>query len=95
MSCDTFVALNAATTKGCIIFGKNSDRPKGEVQEVLYFPAADHAAGSKVQVSGKNRLLHNPSLVAAEDCQWDIRPGAHPTNGISIEFEIPSKFGVL
>ena len=30
---------------------------------------------------------------------WDIdrgkRPGAPPTNGISIEFEIQSKFGVL
>lgn len=50
-SCDTFVALPPATADGCIIFGKNSDRPDDEVQEVEYFPAIDHEPGSKVMVS--------------------------------------------
>ena len=50
ISCDTFVALPPATNRGFIVFGKNSDRPQGEVQEVLHFPAATHEAGSKVQV---------------------------------------------
>lgn len=50
-SCDTFVALPPATAKGCVIFGKNSDRPGSEVQEVILVPAADHPKGSKVQVS--------------------------------------------
>ncbi|KAF0296635.1 Secernin-2 [Amphibalanus amphitrite] len=49
VSCDTFVALPPATNRGFIVFGKNSDRPQGEVQEVLHFPAATHEAGSKVQ----------------------------------------------
>ncbi|XP_004476859.1 secernin-3 isoform X1 [Dasypus novemcinctus] len=41
-SCDTFVALPPATVENRIIFGKNSDRPCDEVQEVVYFPAAVH-----------------------------------------------------
>ena len=41
-SCDTFVALPPATIDNRIIFGKNSDRPCDEVQEVVYFPAAVH-----------------------------------------------------
>lgn len=36
-SCDTFVVLPPLTHNG-VIFGKNSDRPQGEVQEVVYFP---------------------------------------------------------
>ena len=50
VSCDTFVALPPATNRDFIVFGKNSDRPQGEVQEVVHFPAATHDAGSKVQV---------------------------------------------
>ena len=49
-SCDTFVALPPATAGGCTIFGKNSDRPSSEVQEVIYVPAADHPKGATVQV---------------------------------------------
>ncbi|XP_070565965.1 secernin-3-like [Ptychodera flava] len=48
-SCDTFVALPPSTADGNIIFGKNADRPCDEVQEVIYFPAADHSPGSKLQ----------------------------------------------
>ncbi|KAM3862057.1 secernin-3 [Diretmus argenteus] len=48
-SCDTFVALPPSTEGQRIIFGKNSDRPCDEVQEVVYFPATDHDAGEKVE----------------------------------------------
>ncbi|XP_061092594.1 secernin-3-like isoform X1 [Conger conger] len=48
-SCDTFVALPPATEGQRVVFGKNSDRPCDEVQEVVYFPAADHAAGKKME----------------------------------------------
>ncbi|CAG2193152.1 SCRN [Mytilus edulis] len=47
-SCDTFVALPPSTADGCIIFGKNSDRPDEEVQEVEYYPSKEHQPGSKV-----------------------------------------------
>lgn len=36
---------------GLVVFGKNSARPRDEVQEVMYFSAADHEPGSKVEVS--------------------------------------------
>ncbi|XP_051894512.1 secernin-2 [Pristis pectinata] len=48
-SCDCFIALPPATERKEVIFGKNSDRPRDEVQEVVYFPAAEHAKGSKVE----------------------------------------------
>lgn len=40
-SCDTFVVLPPLTKQGVTVFGKNSDRPNGEVQEVVYFPAGE------------------------------------------------------
>ncbi|XP_018584571.1 secernin-3 [Scleropages formosus] len=48
-SCDTFVALPPSTAGPRIVFGKNSDRPCDEVQEVVYFAARDHGAGDKVE----------------------------------------------
>lgn len=47
-SCDCFVALPPSTSSQVVIFGKNSDRPRDEVQEVVHFPAADHGLGEKV-----------------------------------------------
>ncbi|XP_040078473.1 secernin-2 isoform X1 [Ixodes scapularis] len=49
VSCDTFVVLPPATKNGCIVFGKNSDRPAGEVQEVVYVPRTVHGADAKLQ----------------------------------------------
>nr|XP_037285486.1 secernin-2-like isoform X3 [Rhipicephalus microplus] len=48
-SCDTFVALPPATRNDCVVFGKNSDRPAGEVQEVVYVPKTHHDASAKLQ----------------------------------------------
>ena len=47
--CDTFVALPDATLGGELIFGKNSDRPGGEIQDVVSFPAQQHSAGESLQ----------------------------------------------
>ena len=47
-SCDTFVVL--ADRGRNVIFGKNSDRPLGEVQEVVLVPAKLRSKG-KLQVS--------------------------------------------
>ena len=47
--CDTFVALPDVTLNGELIFGKNSDRPGGEVQDVVTFPAQQFAADDTVQ----------------------------------------------
>ncbi|KRY86007.1 Secernin-3 [Trichinella pseudospiralis] len=47
--CDTFVVLPAYTENGLVIFGKNSDRPRNEVQEVIYIPATDHGTDKKLK----------------------------------------------
>ena len=49
-SCDTFVALKDVTKSGHVIFGKNSDRPYGEVQEVVHVPRKNHPPGEKLKV---------------------------------------------
>lgn len=51
VSCDTFVVLPPFTSHGGIIFGKNSDRPNGEVQELIYVPAKCFEPGTKLQVN--------------------------------------------
>ena len=48
-SCDTFVALGDVTASGNVIFGKNSDRPFGEVQEVVRVSEQRHSQ-SRVKV---------------------------------------------
>ena len=55
-SCDTFVALSDVTNCGNVIFGKNSDRPYGEIQEVVRNPFQKYARGSKVKVAIKKLL---------------------------------------
>ncbi|XP_037046239.1 secernin-3-like [Bradysia coprophila] len=48
-SCDTFVVLPNLTQDNRVIFGKNSDRPRHEVQEVVYFEGKKHEPDSTVQ----------------------------------------------
>lgn len=45
-----FVAFPPCSKDGLVVFGKNSARPRDEVQEVVYFAAAAHDPGSKVEV---------------------------------------------
>ncbi|MBD3230782.1 MAG: peptidase C69 [Candidatus Lokiarchaeota archaeon] len=45
--CDTLVALKDATENKCVIFGKNSDRPYDEAQNLVHIPRQKH---SKEQV---------------------------------------------
>jgi len=49
VSCDTFAVLPDKTADGAIIFGKNSDRPKGEVQEVIFSPSKSHLQDQEIQ----------------------------------------------
>ncbi|HML36334.1 MAG TPA: carcinine hydrolase/isopenicillin-N N-acyltransferase family protein [Bacillota bacterium] len=48
-SCSTLIAMQSATEKGDVIFGKNSDRPVNEPQGLKYYPAADHEPGDMVK----------------------------------------------
>ena len=47
--CDTFIALPDATLDGKLIFGKNSDRPNDEIQDVVSFPAQQHTSDDSLQ----------------------------------------------
>lgn len=47
--CDTFVALPDATPDGRVIFGKNSDRPAGELQDAIALPKMCHSPGDRLQ----------------------------------------------
>lgn len=95
-SCDTFVALPPSTEGERIIFGKNSDRPCDEVQEVVYFPARDYGAGEKVEVATlgkmhfKNPSQHNNwSYLSSAFCicsllvhiHWDWASSSHICSG--------------
>ncbi|XP_007085806.2 secernin-2 isoform X1 [Panthera tigris] len=48
-SCDCFVSVPPASAIPAVIFAKNSDRPRDEVQEVVFVPAGTHAPGSRLQ----------------------------------------------
>jgi hypothetical protein len=48
-SCDTFVVLPPLTDSNFRIFGKNSDRPANEVQEVI-FVSNEHTSDNKNNV---------------------------------------------
>ncbi|XP_039083685.1 secernin-2 isoform X3 [Hyaena hyaena] len=48
-SCDCFVSVPPASATPAVIFAKNSDRPRDEVQEVVFVPAGTHAPGSRLQ----------------------------------------------
>ncbi|CAF4763058.1 unnamed protein product, partial [Rotaria socialis] len=48
-SCDTFVVLPPLTDSKFHIFGKNSDRPASEVQEVI-FVSKQHTSENKDHV---------------------------------------------
>lgn len=80
-SCDTFVALPPAAAEGRVVFGKNSDRPSDEVQEVLYVPAASHPPGAQLEVS-RGGARPDRAIVprsgpgrAGEDAGWGVGRG--------------------
>ncbi|KAG8188289.1 hypothetical protein JTE90_012122 [Oedothorax gibbosus] len=79
-SCDTFVALPPATALDCVVFGKNSDRPKGEVQEVVYFPAENHPEGTKVQCTyiSVDQADHTHAVILSKPAwMWGAEMGSN------------------
>ncbi|XP_077977970.1 secernin-2-like [Glandiceps talaboti] len=79
-SCDTFVALPPATADGNIVFGKNSDRPCDEVQEVLYVPATDHTPASKLQCTyiEIEQIAHTYAVILSRPSWlWGAEMGAN------------------
>lgn len=76
-SCDTFVVLPPLTKHG-IIFGKNSDRPRDEVQEVVYIPASDVSGSIKctyieVEATGPTKAV----ILSKPNWMWGAEMGAN------------------
>lgn len=76
-SCDSFVVLPPLTQHG-VIFGKNSDRPPREFQEVVYFPASESPATVKctyieVEVSGPTKAV----ILSKPYWMWGAEMGAN------------------
>ncbi len=77
--CDTFVALADATTGGGVVFGKNSDRPRGEVQRVETFPG-----GKPVETKIRCTYIEIPQadhtfavILSKPDWMWGAEMGAN------------------
>ncbi|XP_017278179.1 secernin-3 [Kryptolebias marmoratus] len=79
-SCDTFVALPPSTEGQRIIFGKNSDRPCDEVQEVVYFPARDYDPDEKLECTyiEIEQVAHTHAVVLSRPAWlWGAEMGAN------------------
>ncbi|XP_050512396.1 secernin-3 [Diabrotica virgifera virgifera] len=76
-SCDTFVVMPPLTKHG-VIFGKNSDRPRGEVQEVVYIPGGDQPGSIKctyieVESAGPTKSI----ILSKPNWMWGAEMGAN------------------
>lgn len=65
-----FVAFPPRAKDGLVVFGKNSARPRDEVQEVVYFSAANHEPGSEVEVSRMSQSQRNSLSLALPGTPW-------------------------
>lgn len=78
--CDTFVALSPATADGSVVFGKNSDRPAGERQDVRLFAGGRHPPGTRlrstyVEIPQAPRTF--ATLLSKIDWMWGAEMGAN------------------
>lgn len=79
-SCDTLVALPPSSERQRVIFGKNSDRPCDEVQEVVYFPARRDIAEEKVECTyiEIDQVPHTHAVVLSKPAWlWGAEMGAN------------------
>lgn len=79
-SCDTFAVLPPGTEGNCVIFGKNSDRPSDEVQEVVYVPASDHPVPCKLKCTyiEIDQVPHTyATILSKPSWMWGAEMGAN------------------
>jgi secernin len=78
--CDTFVALPDATVDGSVIFGKNSDRPAGEIQDVVTLAAQTYSKGQRVQCTSIEipQVEHTIAVILSKPrWMWGAEMGAN------------------
>ncbi|XP_041366461.1 secernin-1-like [Gigantopelta aegis] len=77
---DIFVALPPATSDGCVLFGKNSNRPPSEVQEVVYYASKTHDNDSKLQCTFVeiDQVCHTHAVILSKPgWTWGAEMGAN------------------
>ncbi|XP_014366385.2 secernin-2 [Papilio machaon] len=81
-SCDTFVVLPPLTKDNQVIFGKNSDRPQNEVQEVIY--VKDRIRNSKLKCTyitiDESSEPLNSVILSKPAWMWGAEMGANDKN---------------
>jgi len=78
--CDSFVALPDATVNGEVVFGKNSDRPQYEIQDVVTFPAQDHGHESTLMCTyiAIPQVAHTHGVILSKPrWMWGAEMGAN------------------
>ncbi len=78
--CDTFVALPDATPDGSVIFVNNSDRPEGEIQDVVSFSAQTYPPGQSVQCTTIQipQVEHTYAVILSQPrWMWGAEMGAN------------------
>jgi len=76
VSCDTFVIVG----KEGVVFGKNSDRPEGEVQEVVEVKALDHCHGTRLKCTyiEVEQVDHTLGVILSKPAwMWGAEMGAN------------------
>lgn len=77
ISCDTFAVLPPLTKYG-VIFGKNSDRPNGEIQEVVYIPATKSSESIKCTYIEVESIGFTKAVILSKpNWMWGAEMGAN------------------
>ncbi len=80
LSCDTLVALGCITSNEQNLFAKNSDRPIGESQPLVFIPAATHAYGETLRCTHISipQATHTYSLLGCNPYwMWGLEIGVN------------------
>lgn len=81
-SCDTFVVLPPLTKNNVVIFGKNSDRPQNEVQEVIL--SRDRTRNAKLKCTyitiDESQGPLNSVILSKPSWMWGAEMGANDKN---------------
>lgn len=78
LSCDTFVVMPDMTADKTIIFGKNSDRPKSEVQDIIFYPRNSSSTPQKCTYITVEPVAETYSVILSKPSwMWGAEMGSN------------------